>query len=205
MGSPAGLEQSPIEPRLALGTCIGIRGARDQPLMSPFARAAFPEIATVQWPRGLMSGPECPMEQGVRDIGRKRVGAAAGLSLVLCLALTGCGNGTSESSDPSVATVAGVDADADGIRDDVESYIDQTYADTATRNALRQYAKAAQSAMVDAGNAALSTTHAVERFRAIECIMGQRPNDFPTVFSDLRARILNTTLRTNAYCRWMAK
>lgn len=122
--------------------------------------------------------------------------------VLLCLGLLAggaCSNNDSNPSDPNTATVAGVDTDSDGVRDDVETYIDQTYSDTPTRNALRQLAKAAQSTMIDAGNAGLSATHAAERFRAIECLMAQRPNDFPSVFADLRGRILNTTLRTNAY------
>lgn len=95
--------------------------------------------------------------------------------------------------------MAGVDADADGVRDDVETYIDQTYSDPATRSALRQFAAAAQLSMVDAGNAQLSKTHADNRFRAIECVMARRPTDYPEVFTKLRARILNTTARTGAY------
>ncbi len=121
---------------------------------------------------------------------------------LVCLGLLAggaCSNNDSTPTDPNTATVAGVDADSDGVRDDIEAYIDQTYSDAPTRNALRQFAKAAQSTMVDAGNAGLSATRAAERFRAIECLMAQRPNDFPSVFTDLRGRLLNTMLRTNAY------
>ncbi len=138
------------------------------------------------------------MEYDVGEIGRKCVGVAEALCLVLCLMLVGCGSGGSETLDPSVATVAGADADADDVRDDVETYIDQTYGDAPTRDALRQFAKAAQRTMLDAADAGLSATHAVERFRALECLMARRPDDFPALFAELRARILNTTLRTNA-------
>jgi hypothetical protein len=98
--------------------------------------------------------------------------------------------------------MAGVDADNDGVRDDIETYIDQTYdgsTEGPTRDALRQYAKAAQAAMLEAGDQARSVTHADERFRAIECLMAREPVDFPTIFSDLRARILNTDVRSKAY------
>lgn len=129
-----------------------------------------------------------------------RLGKAVVVLLCLgLLAATACSKSDSNPSDPNTSTVAGVDADSDGVRDDIETYIDQTYSDTPTRNALRQFAKAAQSAMIDAGHAGLSGTHAAERFRAIECLMAQRPDEFPSVFTDLRGRILNTTLRTNAY------
>lgn len=122
------------------------------------------------------------------------------LTLPLLALLSACGGSDSTNpTDPSIATVAGVDADADGVRDDVETYIDQTAADVPTRNALRQFARAAQASMLDASNASLSATHATERFRAIECLMARRPADYPTLFTDLRARILNTALRTTAY------
>ena len=117
------------------------------------------------------------------------------------LGLTACGSDDDTPPD-TTATVAGVDADNDGVRDDIETYIDQTYSggtDGPTRDALRQYAKAAQAAMLEAGDQARSVTHAQERFRAIECLMARRPSDFPTVFSDLRARILNTDGRSKAY------
>jgi len=120
---------------------------------------------------------------------------------LLLLGLGGCGSGDDTPTD-TTATVAGVDADNDGIRDDLETYIDQTYSggtDGPTRDALRQYAKAAQAAMLDAGDQPRSVTHAEARFRAIECLMGRRPRDFPTVFSDVRSRILNTDTRSKAY------
>lgn len=120
---------------------------------------------------------------------------------LLLLNLTACGSDDDTPAD-TTATVAGVDADNDGVRDDIETYIDQTYSggtDGPTRNALRQYAKAAQAAMLEAGDQARSVIHAEERFRAIECLMARRPSDFPKVFSDLRARILNTDLRSKAY------
>lgn len=117
------------------------------------------------------------------------------------LGLTACGGGDDSPADTTV-TVAGVDADNDGVRDDIETYIDQTYSggsDGPTRDALRRYAKAAQAAMLEAGDQPRSVTHADERFRAIECLMAQEPADFPTIFSELRARILNTDVRSKAY------
>lgn len=120
---------------------------------------------------------------------------------LLLLGLGGCGSDDEAPAD-TTATVAGVDADSDGVRDDLETYIDQTYSsgtDGPTRDALRQYARAAQAAMLDGGDQARSVTHAEARFRAIECLMARRPVDFPTVFSELRSRILNTDARSKAY------
>jgi hypothetical protein len=120
---------------------------------------------------------------------------------LLTFSLTACGSDDDTPPD-TTATVAGVDADNDGVRDDIETYIDQTYSggtDGPTRDALRQYARAAQAAMLEAGDQARSVSHAEERFRAIECLMAREPAKFPTIFSELRARILNTDGRSKAY------
>lgn len=113
-------------------------------------------------------------------------------------------SGENAPSPPTTESIAGVDADANGVRDDVDRYIDTTYADLASadvKKALRQYAKAVQSSLVDADSQALSLTHATERFRALECVMARRPRDFHTVFVDLRAQLLNTSSRSAAYLK----
>ena len=113
-------------------------------------------------------------------------------------------SGENAQTSPSTTTdsIAGVDADANGVRDDVESYIDTTYAGQANADlnkALRQYAKAVQSSMIDVGSQPLSLTHATERFRALECLMARQPRDYHTIFVDLRAQVLNTKSRSDAY------
>ena len=119
--------------------------------------------------------------------------------------LVSCSGGNSQSSTPNqTESIAGVDADANGVRDDVDRYIDTTYPDQASADlnkALRQYAKAVQSSLVDADSGTLSLTHATERFRALECLMARRPRDFHTVFVDVRAQLLNTPSRSEAYLK----
>ena len=127
---------------------------------------------------------------------------AAGLLLIIGVSCSG----ESGTAVPAVSgtTLAGTDANQDGVRDDVEAYIDTTYpvpANTATNKALRQYAKAAQSSILDANDPALSVTHVTERFRALECLMAKRPTDFHPVFVELRARILDTNPRSEAYLK----
>lgn len=121
---------------------------------------------------------------------------SAFLLLALC---AGCG---SESGAPPAATatsLAGTDANNDGIRDDVETYIDSTAYDANTKHALRQYAMAAQWSILDASDKGKSITHVIERFRALECLMARRPTDFHPIFVELRARILDTNPRSEAY------
>ncbi|OYT18829.1 MAG: hypothetical protein CCU26_14695 [Nitrospira sp. UW-LDO-01] len=97
-----------------------------------------------------------------------------------------------------------MDADANGVRDDVDRYIDTTYADQTSADlnkAVRQYAKAVQSSLVDADSQTQSLTHATERFRALECLMARRPREFHTIFVDVRAQLLNTPSRSEAYLK----
>ena len=111
-----------------------------------------------------------------------------------------------ENSQPTPSTtpdsIAGVDVDANGVRDDVDTYLETTYAGQSNADlnkALRQYVKAVQSSMLDANSQPLSLTHATERFRALECLMARRPRDFHMIFVDLRAQVLNTKSRSDAY------
>ncbi len=121
----------------------------------------------------------------------------------VAVGLTSCGSDSSDSAPPaSQVTVAGADANGDGVRDDIEAYIDTTYPPPAqgdTNLALRQFARAAQMTIIDANEPARSVVHAAERFRALECLMARRPADFHLVFVELRARMLNTTARSLAY------
>lgn len=117
--------------------------------------------------------------------------------------LTSCGSGD-QAPPASTTTLAGVDANGDGVRDEIESYLDTTYpvsTQNETNKALRQYAKAVQSSVIHADDPAASITHATERFRALECLMGRRPTDFHPLFVELRARLLNTAARSDAYLK----
>ena len=108
--------------------------------------------------------------------------------------LTSCTGDSSDIPPPAAQeTVAGIDANGDGVRDDIEAYIDATYPVSAqgdTNRALRQFARAAQVTMIDASEPAPSVAHAAERFRALECLMARRPGDFHLLFVELRARVL---------------
>jgi len=120
----------------------------------------------------------------------------------LAVGLTSCGSSSDGPPTGAQETVAGIDANGDGVRDDVEAYIDTTYPATTqggTNRALRQFARAAQMTVIDASEPAPSVTHATERFRALECLMARRPGDFHLIFVELRARLLDTKARSLAY------
>jgi len=123
------------------------------------------------------------------------------ISAILLLAICGgCGSETSSSSPAAASSLAGADADNNGVRDDIDVYIDSTTADADTKKAFRQYAKAVQSSILDANDASKSITHVTERFRALECLMA-RTSDFHAAFVELRARILDTNPRSEAYLK----
>ncbi len=122
---------------------------------------------------------------------------------VLSALLLSCSGESSISTSPNqTESIAGVDADANGVRDDVDRYIDTTYAGQVNADlnkAVRQYAKAVQASLVDADSHTRSLVHATERFRALECLMARRPDEFHTIFVDIRAQLLNTPRRSEAY------
>lgn len=133
-------------------------------------------------------------------MGRLKRTAGAILLVTLC---GGCGSETSAPPAGAVFSLAGTDANHDGVRDDIETYIDATYpvpANADTNQALRQYAKAAQSSILDANDAGKSIAHVAERFRALECLMAST-SDFHPTFVELRARILDTNPRSEAYLK----
>ena len=85
------------------------------------------------------------------------IGLVVGM-IWLAFGLTSCTGDSSDSLPPAAPeTVAGIDANGDGVRDDIEVQVDATYpvSDAGdTNRALRQFARAAQSTMIDASEPA---------------------------------------------------
>ena len=139
--------------------------------------------------------------------------------------ISGCGSGSSGSGsgavssttpspapdtsglppDPGVngkLTLVGVDADADGVRDDIQRYIALTYPNSAkTRAALTQYAKVIQAALLDANDKVKSVQHGEEVSKSSECLwytLGS-VDAAHKAGSLLREVALNTDERNRAY------
>lgn len=151
------------------------------------------------------------------------IGAVIGLILVSC-GLTSCNffdddSGVQPNSstpttgipglppDPGEggkATLAGIDKDNDGVRDDVQRYIAMTYPNSAkTRAALTQYTKQLQGAILDASSKELSMKHAEEYDKVLECgvtLLGFRA--YYEAEKDLKPLVLNTEARTMAYLQY---
>ena len=108
--------------------------------------------------------------------------------------------------DPGEAgkqTLAGIDSDGDGVRDDIQRYIALNYPDSEkTRAALTQTTCAMQGALLDADNEQASINHVIEDFAAGDCLSYIKgTKDAWLIFAALRARILNTKDRSLAYVR----
>ncbi len=111
--------------------------------------------------------------------------------------------------DPGEAgkvTLLGIDSDNDGVRDDIQRYIELTYPDSAkTRAALRQYAKAANDALENAEDKRTSINNAYKANRSQEClyfIFREKEGSADSAYKvrrKLHARILNTRERTSAF------
>lgn len=109
-------------------------------------------------------------------------------------------------ADPGEAgklTLAGIDSDADGIRDDVQRYIALSYQNSEkTRAALSQSAFSMQGFLLDANDKDASLTHALEDTSALDCLIYILGIDGAMgAFGDLRAEVLNTPDRSRAYIK----
>lgn len=98
------------------------------------------------------------------------------------------------------ATLAGIDSDHDGLRDDVQRWIATHYPDSEkTRAALRQKAVALQTYIEDGSSTPAKTRHdAVAIDKASECLEAIR-GDFYTINRDFDAVVLNTYPRLKSY------
>ena len=99
-------------------------------------------------------------------------------------------------------TLAGVDVDVDGVRDDIQRYIAVNHPDSAKeRAALTQDAKVMQAALLDANDKAKSVQHGEEASKSSECLwytFGSVDVAYQAEIS-LRAVALNTDERNRAY------
>jgi hypothetical protein len=104
--------------------------------------------------------------------------------------------------DPGEAgkvTLAGIDSDNDGVRDDVQRWIALMYPNSQkTREALTQDTKAMQKILFDAVDPVKSHKNAIQENRAIECLAYIR-YDFAHILSEHKAIVLNTNLRSKTW------
>jgi hypothetical protein len=98
------------------------------------------------------------------------------------------------------ATLAGIDSDNDGVRDDLQRWIALTYPNSAkTRAALTQNAKAMQQFLFNAPDSVKSYSNALQTGRVIDCLAYIRSDDFDVLLSKQKAIFLNTNLRSKTW------
>lgn len=105
--------------------------------------------------------------------------------------------------DPGAAgktTIAGLDSNHNGVRDDVERYIGLTFPQSINeRQAMTQYALAVQQLLADPNNAASAVTHVQSELAAVDCLHGIDPEHASAVRKALLAVVLDTAERSGAY------
>lgn len=148
------------------------------------------------------------------------------LSFYAAIAIAGCGGGSGGGGESAAnkqqisaletagsipnlergTSVAGTDENNNGIRDDVETYIANTYSGSAQQAAARQFAGVMQAAMlVDKGDASAVKAMAVRSSRGVNCLYSRfdgRNNGGKSaaqVVQEIRAISTNTKPRLLAY------
>jgi hypothetical protein len=99
------------------------------------------------------------------------------------------------------ATVAGIDADNDGVRDDVQIYVHITYTDTATRAASRRLVKSLQRLLAAGDDWPLALAAATSMNSAIDCLYSLDPEKFGDYVDAIEGKVVNTEARSRAYAK----
>lgn len=127
------------------------------------------------------------------------------ISLLPIFLLIACGNDSSEPpSLDRTDTIGGVDADKNGIRDDIDTYIKKTYPNYEQKKAVTQYARSLQASLLidkDDKIAVKAATNA--KAKAISCISmkvpdGKSPNG-ERVVREIVSMTTNTKQRLLEY------
>ena len=107
--------------------------------------------------------------------------------------------------DPGPAgstTIAGIDSDGDGVRDDVQRYIALNYTNSVkTQAALTQLTKAYLAELLDAENTHLTPTDSHAATYALDCLFYVTPSTASQLLKQLEGQILNTKDRISAYLK----
>jgi hypothetical protein len=156
------------------------------------------------------------MKQGYGFAACSRMGALG----LICL-LAACGGGGNSASTPQEAvaqleaggelpkleresTLGGIDANANGVRDDIEAHIERKYTEPAQRAAAMQTARAFQQMLlVDKSDAGAMEQSVVSTARAVDCLFDTFAGTEGSELSrQLEAMTTNTKDRLRAYLQF---
>jgi len=97
-------------------------------------------------------------------------------------------------------SLAGVDTDGNGVRDDLDEYIQSAAAGSAlTQKAMEQNVQALEELMLAHEIADKSIDSAIKVMRATECLYGVNPTEAAHLSDEIEARMFNTPERAKAY------
>ncbi len=98
--------------------------------------------------------------------------------------------------DPKVnnMTLGGIDSDNDGIRDDVQRYINENYLGDMNL-ALKQYAQQVQESLLNSQDKESSNYNSGKLFEVSECLSSIRPTDYHVHRKKIKGIYLNTEAR----------
>lgn len=115
--------------------------------------------------------------------------------------------GTPKSDIPNLDetnTLAGIDSNDNGIRDDIDRYIKETYFLPEQQNAVSQYARNLQSSLlVDKTDREALRLNRIGAARAISCVFDKIPSENTringSIIQDIIAATINTKLRKTEF------
>jgi hypothetical protein len=135
--------------------------------------------------------------------------AMLSLAAAFALGLSACVEDLAEATsalppDPGAqgqVTVAGVDADADGLRDDVQLHIHAAYAGGESRDGAVQLAKAIQDMLLNGSTKPGAVAAGLSLNRAVDCLYGLDAAKFGERVEDIEGVVVNTGARARAYAK----
>jgi hypothetical protein len=98
-------------------------------------------------------------------------------------------------------SIAGIDADADGVRDDVQIYVHANYPDPGDRAAAIQLVKALQQLVTTGGTESKALAAGAAMNKAIDCLYSRDAEKFGDRVEAIEGSIVNTGARAQAYAR----
>jgi len=103
------------------------------------------------------------------------------------------------------ATVGGTDANNNGIRDDIDQYMQQTFTDTSQKAAAINFASALQAGLLQAGDKTASLNNASRLDAATTCISSFSDLSVRNKLIDIQPQTLNTQVRNTAWFAFNAQ
>ncbi len=141
----------------------------------------------------------------------RKISQLSGAFLVVFL-LSACGGSDSAAVSSeraavvpaSADAVAGMDADNNGVRDDIDELVAGFPLTDAPKNATLQLAGAVQTAITTSSDDEAASRNAQEVLRAQTCMASLMP-DFATYVDTIHAQTFNTELRHQAWLDFQEK